>query len=160
MFSVIFQSLISLSSITLWMLPLDRSPRLFIWVFPGGASGKEPTCQCKRFKRCRFDPWAWKIPWRRAWEPTPVFLPGESHGQKSPVATVHGVTQSQTRQKQLSTPTIYWRDFHCFCVYQLWNEVPACLHCFQHLLVLYMRESWGGRKDWCRLKKINQFYFM
>ena len=29
-----------------------------------------------------FNPWVWKIPWRRAWQPTPVFLPGESHGQR------------------------------------------------------------------------------
>ena len=48
--------------------------------FPGGANGKEPTCQCRRYKRLRFDPWVGKIPWRRAWQPTPVFLPGESHG--------------------------------------------------------------------------------
>ena len=54
--------------------------------FPGGASGKEPACQCRRPKRCRFDPWVGKIPWRRAWQPTPVFLPGESHGQRSLVA--------------------------------------------------------------------------
>jgi len=33
--------------------------------------------------RCGFDPWVRKIPWRRAWQPTPVFLPGESHGQRS-----------------------------------------------------------------------------
>ena len=34
-------------------------------------------------KRRRFDPWVGKIPWRRAWQPTPVFLPGASHGQRS-----------------------------------------------------------------------------
>ena len=51
--------------------------------FPGGASGKEPACQCRRCKRCRFDPWAGKILWRRTWQPTPVFLPGESYGQRS-----------------------------------------------------------------------------
>ena len=34
-------------------------------------------------KRGGFDPWVGKIPWRRAWQPTPVFLPGESHGQRS-----------------------------------------------------------------------------
>ena len=45
--------------------------------FPGGATGKEPTCQC-RHKRLKFDPWVRKIPWRRAWQPTPVFLPGKS----------------------------------------------------------------------------------
>ena len=51
--------------------------------FPGGASGKEPTCQCRRRKRCGFNPWVGKIPWRRAGQPTPLFLPGESHGQRS-----------------------------------------------------------------------------
>ena len=54
-----------------------------IYGFPVGPSGKEPTCQCRRHKRCRFDPWVRKIPWRKAWQPTPVFLPGESHGQRS-----------------------------------------------------------------------------
>ena len=51
--------------------------------FPGGASGKESTYQWRRQKRCGFDPCVRKIPWRRTWQPTPVFLPGESHGQKS-----------------------------------------------------------------------------
>ena len=51
------------------------------------------ACQCRRRKRRTFDPWVCKrctfdpsvgkIPWRRAWQPTPVFLPGESHGQRS-----------------------------------------------------------------------------
>ena len=50
--------------------------------FPGGASGKEPTCQHRRHKRHGFNPWIRKIPWRRAWQPTPVFLPEESHGQR------------------------------------------------------------------------------
>ena len=40
-------------------------------------SGKESACQCRR---CGFDPWVGKIPWKRAWHPTLVFLPGESHG--------------------------------------------------------------------------------
>ena len=51
--------------------------------FLGGASGKELTCQCRRCKRRGFDPWVRKIPWRRAWQPTPILLPGESHGQRS-----------------------------------------------------------------------------
>ena len=47
--------------------------------FPGSVNGKEPACQCRRH---RFDPWIRKIPWRRKWQSTPVFLPGESHGQR------------------------------------------------------------------------------
>ena len=46
---------------------------------PWWISGNESTCQCRR---PRFDPWVRKIPWRRKWQPTPVFLPGESHGQR------------------------------------------------------------------------------
>ena len=51
--------------------------------YTGGTSGKEPTCRCRRRKRCKFDPWVRKIPWGRAWQPTPVILPGEVHGQRS-----------------------------------------------------------------------------
>ena len=51
--------------------------------FPGGTSGKELSCQCRRHKRHEFDPWVRKMPWRRAWQSAPVFLPGESHGQRS-----------------------------------------------------------------------------
>ena len=47
---------------------------------PWWLSGKEPTYQCRRL---RFDPWVGKIPWRKKWQPTPVFLPGKSHGQRS-----------------------------------------------------------------------------
>ena len=43
-------------------------------------SGKESTCQ---FRGHSFDPWVGKISWRRKWQPTPVFLPGKSHGQRS-----------------------------------------------------------------------------
>ena len=42
--------------------------------------GKEPACQCRR---CGFDPWIGKIPWRKAWQPTPVFLPWKFLGQRS-----------------------------------------------------------------------------
>ena len=48
--------------------------------FSGGARGKEPTHQCKRRG---FSPWVGKIPWRRAWQPSPVFLLGEPLRQRS-----------------------------------------------------------------------------
>ena len=47
--------------------------------FPGGTSGKEPACQCRRHKRHGFNLWVGKIPWNWAWWPTPVLLPGESN---------------------------------------------------------------------------------
>jgi len=48
-----------------------------------GTSGKESACQCTIHKRCGFDPWVSKIPQRREWQPVPLFLPGESHAQRS-----------------------------------------------------------------------------
>ena len=58
--------------------PAWRTTR--IMAFPGGASGKEPACQCRRRG---FVPWVGKISWRRKQQPTLVFLPGESHGWRS-----------------------------------------------------------------------------
>jgi len=49
----------------------------------GGARGKEFACQCRRHNRCRFDAWVKEIPWRRKWQPIPVFLPGKFGGQRS-----------------------------------------------------------------------------
>ena len=51
--------------------------------FPGGASGKESTYQCRRHKRCAFNPWVGKFSWSRKFQPTLVFLPGKYHGQSS-----------------------------------------------------------------------------
>ena len=62
-------------------LPLGTS--VFLMGFPRGAGGKESAWQCRRRKRHGFDPWVRKIRWRRAWQPTPVFLLEESHGQRS-----------------------------------------------------------------------------
>ena len=49
--------------------------------------------------RCGFNLWVRKIPWRRKWQTTAVFLPGQSHGQKR-LATVHGVAKNWTELKQ------------------------------------------------------------
>ena len=54
-----------------------------ILAFPGGMSAKEPTCQCRRCKRHGLNPWVRKILWGRKWQPSPVFLPGKSQGQRS-----------------------------------------------------------------------------
>ena len=51
--------------------------------FPGGTSGKEPACQCRRLRGHGFDPWVRKMSWRRVWQPTLVFLPENPYGQRS-----------------------------------------------------------------------------
>ena len=55
-------------------------------VLPGGSVGKESTFNAGDRQQCRthrFNPWVGKVPWRRSWQSPPVFLPGESHGQRS-----------------------------------------------------------------------------
>ena len=78
------------SSILAWRIPwtiqsmgLQRFGHdwvTFTFTFPWWLSGKESTCQ---YRKCRFEPWVRMIPWGREWQPTPVFLPGKSHGQRS-----------------------------------------------------------------------------
>ena len=72
--------------------------------FPVCASGKEPTFPYRRCKRHRFDCCIGKIPWRRQWQPIPVFLPGESHGARSLVG------YSPQGRKELDTTE--WLHFH------------------------------------------------
>ena len=89
----------------------QQMPRLQMWLsFPGGASGnKGAICQCRRCNRGRFNPWIGKIPWTKAWQPTPVFLPREPHGQRGLVGysprgneelDVTKVTQHSTQPTQ------------------------------------------------------------
>ena len=68
------------------------------WGFLDGTTGKEPTSQYRRHKRHRFDPWLRKIPQRRAWQPTPVFLPGEPMDRGAWQATLHRVAESDTTE--------------------------------------------------------------
>ena len=78
--------------------------------FPGGSDGKESPCSAGD----GFDPWVRKIPLRREWQPTAVFLPGESHGQRS-----HGVTKSRTRLND------YYLPFHAVYLdpsHMLWTQ--------------------------------------
>ena len=55
----------------------------YSWASQVALVGKNPPANAGDVKRGRLNPWVGKIPWRRAWQPTPVFLPGESHGQRS-----------------------------------------------------------------------------
>ena len=87
-----------------YRLPQNQEERL--WAFQVALVVKNPPANAGRCKRCGFDPWVEKIPWRRKWQPTPVFLPGESMDRGAWRATVHGVTQSWTRLKRLGTPVL------------------------------------------------------
>ena len=79
-------------------------------VLPWWLSGKESTCKCRRLK---FDSWVRKIPWRRKWQPTIVFLPGKSHGQRSLAGYVHCVAKKQENLATKPPPSSYFY----FCIF-------------------------------------------
>ena len=69
---------------------------------PAWLSGKEFACQCRRYG---FNPRLGKIPWRRKWQPTPVFFPGKSHRRRSVTDYNHGVTKELDSTKWLNHTT-------------------------------------------------------
>ena len=83
-------------------------PCLCLVGFPGDANGKEHACQCRRH---RFDPWVRMIPWRRAWQLTPVILPGNFHGQRSLSGYSPRCHKEMDTAEQLST---HIRTHHIF----------------------------------------------
>ena len=69
-------------------------------------SGKEPAWKGRKNMRNGFNPWVEKSPWRRKWQPTPVFLPGESHGQRSLAGySPRGCKESNTTKVTAQAPT-------------------------------------------------------
>jgi len=68
----------------------------YIMGFPGASVVKGSTCQCRRHKK-QANPWIRNSPWRRKWQPTPVFFPGKSRGQRSLVGYSPWGHKSQTR---------------------------------------------------------------
>ena len=83
-----------------WFLTVTDKMVVNILVgFSRGHSGKESTCQFKRHGRLMFNPWVGKILWRRKWQPTPVFLLGKSHGQRTLVGySPRGCTEWDTTE--------------------------------------------------------------
>ena len=81
------------------------------WGCPGGAGGKESTCQCRRH---RFDPWIGKMPWSRKWQSTPGFLPGKFQGQRSLVGYSSWGRKSWTQQSTHMHTTLLekWLTLH------------------------------------------------
>ena len=97
--------------------------------FPRWLSGKESARQCRRHQRCRFEPWLRRIPWRRKWQPTPIFLPGKSHAQRSLVGfSPWGHQDSDmTELRYNNKQTINKNSMKCLCAplwitFRQWNE--------------------------------------
>ena len=117
-------------ALALWVLIGKKNPQyeigacIFSETTNGGGGylldtgGNEPPCQCWRHKRCRFHPWVGKIPWRRAWQLTPVSLPGESHGQRS---------LADYRPSGLKEPDRTKATWHLVDTHEIKSSQSACL---------------------------------
>ena len=109
---------------------------MWVWItlsgdqdgFTRGTSSKDPSYQCRRLKRLRFALWVEKSTLRRAWQPSPVFLPGESPWTEEPGGLPSMVSQSQTRlstHAQDSTlPSLLLLGSPEFCLN--WPELCLC----------------------------------
>ena len=80
--------------------------------FSCSSSGKESSCQCRRFS---FNPWVKKIPWRRKWQLTPVFLPRKIHGWRSLV----GYSPWGSKESDMT------ERLH-FSLFKVWRLVGFC----------------------------------
>ena len=109
--------------------------------FPGGASGKESTCQCKRHRRHEFNPWDRKTPWSTKWQPTPGLLPGESHGQRR----LAGYSPLDCRESDMTEHTqhIYVCMYVCVCVCVCVFTTILCLahHVLSMLSLLHLKDE-------------------
>ena len=110
-----------MSSKTYW-----RRYSNFLWAIPSisGASKvallvKNHACQCKRDRRDGGSIWVRKIPWRRAWQPTPILLPGESHGRKSLLGYGPWGDKESDVLKQLSMHTHKQHIYSVFLVSEI-----------------------------------------
>ena len=103
--------------------PIDAGSR-HTHGLPRWLSCKESACQCRGH---RFDPWVGKIPWRRDWQPTPIFLPRESHGQRSLVGCYQwGCKESHTTEHaHMQTPTNIQTHTHLYSVFKVFYLGPS-----------------------------------
>ena len=84
-----------------------------VYSFPGDLAVKTICLQGRRGRRCGFDPWVGKIPCRRAWRPTPLFLPRESHGQRS----LKGYSPWGCKELDMTEHTHTHTHTHTVCTY-------------------------------------------
>ena len=99
--------------------------------FPGSSVVKNQSAMQETCRTLGFNPWVRKIPWKRKWQPTPVSLPGKSHGQRSMAGySPWGHRESDTAEH--SAPRTIRMNFSPRCHYQeklwfFWARVYYCL---------------------------------
>ena len=109
-----------------------------------GSDGKESTCQCRRL---RFDPWVGKIPCRRKWQPTPVFLTRKSHGQRSLV----GYSPRHFQRVRHHLATTLQQQMPFYIKSQL-SPVLSRLHSLIHLILTTIL---GGKQSFSSVQSLS-----
>ena len=114
--------------------------------FPDSSVGKESAYQCRRCRRCGFDPWIRKIPWRWAWQPTPAFCLENPTDREAWQAIVHGVQRVRHG----------WSKWAHMCTWTHASFFVLCVSCLLLLSQLccevvainpfFKGESWGLEK--------------
>ena len=116
---------------------------------PRWLSGKEPACECRRHKRllslCGLEPQVRKIPWGKKWQPTPVFLPGKSHGKGGYGLQGHKELDT-TEGTELTYKCKYMRlQKTCYTQQTISNSgsgswvLQVCIYCFVRLCLLWWK---------------------
>ena len=126
--------------------------------FPGGTSGKEPAYQCRRVRGPGFYPWVGKISWRRAWQPTPVFLPGESPWTEEPFG-LQSTGSQRVRHDWSNWACMQRKEVHrakhCRLLKAAWRLTLKSLELHAKKSRLY--SVWGGQppKDFSNTNRCN-----
>ena len=115
-----------------WDLHGQEGLRLIVWVLMEvwpqfgllwWLRGKEAPCRCKR---CEFNPWVGKSTWRKKWQPTPVFLPRKSHGQRNLADCRPGGSQKSWIRLSDSTTTMTATTMSSVCSHRFWRWKGIC----------------------------------
>ena len=114
------------------------------------AQWKRMPCQCRRCKKCGFDPWVRKAPWSRKWQPTPVFLPGKFHGQRSLAG------YNPWCHKESDTTKYACRKCMCSVLFRIDKDL---LESCSHVLSFSSVVLWSHWSAWSITYQMNECYF-
>ena len=82
-------------------------------IYATTTDGSVVTNICLPSRRLMFNPWVGMIPWKREWQPTPVFLPGQSHGQRN-LASYSPQGRKESDMTEHKIPYAFWDEFFSF----------------------------------------------
>ena len=110
-----------------------------------GSDGKESGCPWRRYRRHRINPWVGKIPWKSKWQPTPVFLSGKLHGQRSPVVYSPWGHKESDMTERLTLLSSLWQIIIVYI---------GSVTFYQNIKYLFKTHKEAEFRQWCAWWKI------